>query len=219
MDIRLNYSLERDIGNYVNALYRFKWLKHGRGDIQEKLLAPFPKPFKHHLEKAKNENQARQVSAVLLEKSYTERKRRFSKVAKKLEYAWQKEGSKIEKKLQDVFTKKIPFKKINFYLTSLPICPYNYKERWIMIFANIPTERQLQILTHELNHFMFYYYFGNLESELSKEKFESLKEALTVFTNPEEKGYPAQQKLRAWLVKEEGTIPEIIKKNGWRKFL
>ena len=35
--------------------------------------------------------------------------------------------------------------------------------------------------------------------KLGEEKFEDLKEALTVLTNPEEKGYPAHQKLRQFI--------------------
>src|SRR3989304_940746 len=63
----------------------------------------------------------------------------------------------------------------------------------------------------ELNHFMFYYYFGKLRGELGHEKFESLKEALTVFTNPDEEGYPAQRRLRAWLARQKGTLLEKIR--------
>lgn len=87
-----------------------------------------------------------------------------------------------------------------------------------MVFGETTIKRQLQILTHELNHFMFYYYFGALKERLGKERFESIKEALTVFTNPEEKGYPAQQKLRAWLTEQKETIPKIIKNNKWRDY-
>ncbi len=66
---------------------------------------------------------------------------------------------------------------------------------------------------------MFYRYFRFLEEELGREKFESIKEALTVFTNPEEKGYPAQESLRNWLRKQKGSIPEILSKSDWRKYL
>lgn len=52
---------------------------------------------------------------------------------------------------------------------------------------------------------------------LSKERFESLKKALTVFTNQEEKGYPDQQKLHNWLIKQKKPIYDIIRGNDWKK--
>ena len=133
--------------------------------------------------------------------------------------AWEKYGSEMEGKLKMIYKNKVSFKSILVYLTSSPICPYNFKEKWILVFAEANTRQQLQILLYELNHFMFYYYFGDLRKELEKEKFESLKEALTIFTNPEEKGYPNQRKLRKWLIEQEKSIPDIIKSDGWRKYL
>lgn len=101
----------------------------------------------------------------------------------------------------------------------MPICPYNFEKKWIIVFAGASIEKQLQILTHELNHFMFYHYFGELKKEIGEEELESLKEVLTVLTNPEEKGYPDQQELRIWLLWQNKTIPEIIEDGGWRKYL
>ena len=67
---------------------------------------------------------------------------------------------------------------------------------------------------------MFYYYFfGKLRRKLGKEKFESLKEALTVLTNPEEQGYPAQGDLRSWLAKQKRSVPKIIESEGWKNYL
>lgn len=114
--------------------------------------------------------------------------------------------------------KRIPFKTIKVHLSSLSICPYSYRKRWIIVFAEAKVERQIQILIRELNHFMFYFYFGRLEDELGKEKFESLKGVLTVLTNPEEKGYPDQKGLRLWLTKQKKTIPKIIESGCWKDY-
>ncbi len=161
---------------------------------------------------------ARKVIKDFLSQDLESRKTRYLTVSRKLELAWKNEGSRIEDQLQKLYERKVPFKLIKIYLSSLPICPYNFEKRWIMVFGETTIKRQLQILTHELNHFMFYYYFGALKERLGKERFESIKEALTVFTNPEEKGYPAQQKLRAWLTEQKETIPKIIKNNKWRDY-
>lgn len=220
MQIKVSYSFHHEVENYLNSLYRFGWLKHGRTDIQERLLRPFPKSFRSALRGAKNEQEAEEVIKTFLRSGLEQREKSYANVAKNLEQAWKKKGRAIEKSLEDLYDQPVPFNKVNIYLSSIPICPYNFNERWIMLFANTSQERQLQILTNELNHFMFHYYFGKLKVELGKQKFESLKEALTVFTNPEEKGYPAQRKLRAWLKKQtDKTIPQIISSGGWKRYI
>ncbi len=219
MDIKVSYSLDLDVWNYLRSVYKFVWYKHGRDNLQDKFFSALPERVRIDLKNSKSEKQARNIIKDFLSQNLESRKAKYSVVAQELKSAWVKNGSQIENRLQKIYGRKIPFKQIKIYLSSLPICPYNFEKKWIMVFGGAIPERQLQILTHELNHFMFYYYFGNLKKELGKEKFESLKEALTVFTNPEEKGYPAQQKLRAWLVKQKKSIPEIIQDNKWRDYL
>ena len=203
----------------VDSLYSFRWLKHGRNDIQNKLLSSLPVQFRDSLKGATNDDAAKKIISDFLSENLEGRKAKYSLIGKEMELSWVKQGHVIEKKLQKLYDNPVPFKTLKIYLSSLPICPYNYEKGWIMVFAGTKVERRLQILTHELNHFMFYYYFGYLRKELGKEKFESLKEALTIFTNPEEKGYPAQQKLRTWLAKQKGSIPTIIESRGWKKYL
>jgi hypothetical protein len=218
MKIKVKYSLGHDVGNYFNALYKFRWIKHGREGVQEELLKALPESFKTALKEAKNTPEAKAVIRDYLSKDFKKRAVEYGEIARNLEQVWRVRGRGFEKKLSGLYGKPIPFKEITVYLTSLPINPYKYPE-WIFVYAKTSVERQLQIVTHELNHFMFYYYFNYLKEELGKEKFESLKEALTVFTNPEEKGYPAQRELRAWLKRQTGTIPELIEKGTWKKFL
>lgn len=219
MKLKITYSLEKEIDNYINSLYSFRWHKHGRNDIQEKLLSPFPEDFKKNLKNAKSEKEARAVVREFRSQNLQKTRESYKKIATVLEKAWEREGEKIINKLEKVYGKKFPFSSLTIYLSSIPICPYNYKEKWIMMFANTSSENQLRIILHELNHFMFYYYFANLRRELGEEKFESLKEALTVLTNPEEKGYPSQKELRKWLKSQKGTISEILERKEWKKLL
>jgi len=219
MQLKVTYSFERDINNYVDSLYHFRWDKHGREDLQENLLKPFPYVFKKALKESVNKEAAEKVIEKYLLKNINRRRKTFLSVAKNLKIAWKENKTSIINNLEKIYGKNFPFKSLTVYLSSIPICPYNFNERWIYIFAGTSTQRQLRILTHELNHFMFLYYFGSLKDNIGNSNFESLKEALTVFTNPEEPGYPAQQKLRTWLKKQKGTVSEIIEDDEWQKHL
>jgi hypothetical protein len=219
MRIKVGYSLDLDVWNYLRSVYRFVWYKHGRNNLQEKLFLALPDKSRESLKRAKSEREAKEVIERFLSQGLDGRKFKYAKIAQDLEENWVKDGPKVEKKLEKIYARKIPFKTLKIYLSSLPICPYNFKKRWIMVFADTRVKRQIEILAHELNHFMFYYYFGYLKKELGEEKFESLKEALTVFTNPEEKGYPNQERLRVWLSGQKKTIPEIIESGRWRQYI
>ena len=215
----MDYSLDLDVWNYLRSVYKFVWDNHGRSGLQDKLLLSLPDGVRAGLKKAKDEKQARKIIKDFLSQDLEGRKAKYLITSQKLELVWKKKGPQIENQLQKLYECEVPFKLIKVYLSSLPICPYNFEKRWIMVFGGTTIKRQLQIINHELNHFMFYYYFGTLKEKLGKERFESLKEALTILTNPEEKGYPAQRKLRAWLKGQRKTIPEIIKSNEWRSYL
>ncbi len=220
MKIIVDYSLDLDTWNYLRSVYRFVWYIHGRSNLQKKLLSALPEDLVADLKSTKDEKQARKTIKKFLLKNIEVRKKKYFLIAQNIESAWEKESFEIETKLEKLYENKIPFRSIKIFLSTLPICPYNFEKKWIMVFGETNTKKQLQIITHELNHFMFYYYFGEIKNELGKEKFESLKEALTVFTNPEEKGYPNQKRIRDWLSKQKRrSIPEIIKSGRWKEYL
>jgi len=220
MKIKVKYSLNREIDSYLNSLYRFRWFKHGRSDIQERLLKPFPDDFKNSLKRAKNEAEARKVIKKFRLENIKKTRESYSRVAKILEERWGKEGDSIIKKLEDIYGKKLPFPELTVYLQSIPICPYNYKEKWIMMFANTDVSQQLRIIIHELNHFMFYYHFPNLKEELGKEKYEILKEALAIYSNPEGNDKPSVKKLETYFKKHlDKSIPEVLSLGEWKDYL
>lgn len=210
MKINVSFSLQHEIDNYLDSLWKFKWEKHGRQNIQERLLGPFPIWFKDKLNRAQTEKEARTVISEYIKQNILTKGKKYKDTSTNLENVWESQKAKILAGLESIYGYTIPFKKLTVYLTSIPICPYSYKELWIMVSTNASTNEQLNIISHELNHFMFYYYFPQLKKRLGIRKYESLKEALTVFTNPEEKGYPSQKKLRGWLKTQEGTIGEIL---------
>ena len=73
---------------------------------------------------------------------------------------------------------------------------------------------------HELNHFMFYYYYSYLKDKLKEEKFERLKEALAIFTNPEGNDKPEVKELEQYLKPLSGkSMEEIIEKATNSKYI
>ncbi|MDO8570066.1 MAG: hypothetical protein Q7R97_00585 [Candidatus Daviesbacteria bacterium] len=219
MKIRVVYSLLIDTNIYMNSIYQFAWLKHGREDMQKKLLSKYPIDFQEQLQSAKNTKQAKVIIRKYLKNNYKNNQLLYKQSAKLLTKVWKKEEKKIIEQLETLFNNKFPFEKITIFFTTAPICPYNYNKRWIAVVCKATPEIQINILKHELNHFMFYFYYSELKMTLTTEKFESLKESLTVFTNPEEQGYPNHQKLRAWLKSQKSPIPEILKSSEWEEYI
>jgi len=212
MNFKVDYLLEKDIWSYLHTCWKFTYPTYGRKTIQEKLLSPYPEKFKSGLGQAKTEKQARKVIADFLNSLSPNYQNTTLVIAKGVESILNKEKTNIISQLEKLYDKPFPFTEIGVYLTTIGINPYNYKEKWFMTGRNSSIEGHLKTARHELNHFMFYYYFPELKNKLGVEKYEILKEALAIFTNPEGNDKPAVKKLESFLKKQKGTIPEIITK-------
>ncbi len=183
------------------------------------MLSNFPLDFQKDLKVAKNKSEAKKVIEKFIAENFGSRTDIHKRIINDLRQGWKENSAGLIKKLEKVYGKPFPFEEITVYLVSNKICPYNYGQKWIMVYAKASVSDKLGILLHELNHFMFYYYISGDDLELNKKHYEALKEAVTVFTNPNEMGYPDHQKLRAWLKRQKGTIPEILKNERWRELL
>lgn len=209
----VKYSLEKDIWNHLNSNWQFHYRKHGRKNIQKKLLQFYPEEYRRNLAQAKTEKKARAVIKdflISLPQSFQEK---TVIIAKGVEKVLNENKKEIITSLEKVYGKPFPFKKIIVYLTTGNIFPYNYQERWFMTGRNSSFDRHIRIAKHELNHFMFYYYYPHLRHKLGTEKFELLKEALVIFTNPEGNDKPSVKKLEEHLKTLAGNpMDEIIDK-------
>jgi uncharacterized protein YndB with AHSA1/START domain len=80
------------------------------------------------------------------------------------------------------------------------------------VHAKQGVHAQLRILSHELNHFLFYVvYFHDLSVKLGEDKFELLKESVTIFTSPEKDGKPDEEPLRKlYLEKHVRSLDEAV---------
>lgn len=220
MKFNVFYSLEKDIWNHLNSNWKFTYRKHGREDIQEKLLALYPKSFQNALKTAKTEKKARAVIINFLSSLPKSFHNITPLVAKGIERVLNENKEKIIGKLKAVYKKPFPFKTITVYLTTANICPYNFKEHWYMSGRNSSIDNHISTALHELNHFMFYYYYSELEKELGIEKYELLKEGLAIFTNPEGNDKPKVKNLENYLKKNlKRTIPKVLEKEEWKKYI
>lgn len=220
MKFNVFYSLKKDIWNHLNSNWRFTYRKHGREDIQEKLLALYPKSFQDALKTAKTEKKARAVIINFLSSLPKSFHNTTPLVAKGVEQVLNENKEKIIGRLKTVYEKPFPFKTITVYLTTANICPYNFKEQWYMSGRNSNIENHISTALHELNHFMFYYYYSELEKELGTEKYELLKEGLVIFTNPKGNDKPKVKNLENYFKKNlKWTIPKVLEKREWKKYI
>ena len=103
MKIKIKYSLQRDINNYIDSLYRFRWNKHGRKNIQNNLLNPFPDDFKKALKEAVNKEAAEKVVEKFLRQGIARRKKTYLTVTNKLERAWKESEFSIINNLEKAY--------------------------------------------------------------------------------------------------------------------
>jgi hypothetical protein len=193
MAVKFNvlYSEEKDISVYLNALWKSPWVDYGKSryEIGKKYL---PIEFLDSLKNAPSK-----IEAVKIIKNYWKNIRSpvFTNNSELLS-KWfgsflNNEGNeRIIERLENVYQKKFPFKQVNVYLTTFFSCPYNYEENWFMVNRNSSLLWLLSTSIHELNHFMYYYYFNqDLEKQgFSESQRQHLKEALAILTsdNPKE---------------------------------
>lgn len=117
---------------------------------------------------------------------------------------WSKISADYHERAQKIFNTSLP-ESVTVYLTINNRCPYNIGEN--MFFVSFPRESVRKTIMHELWHFYTWYGLGaDQEEKLGKQKYNDLKEALTVLLNEEcldlmpegatDEGYPQHQDLR-----------------------
>lgn len=215
MKLKILYSIKKDTENYLNGVYEFKYLKHGRKNIRDILLAKINTVLREKIKNSRSREEASNYIADFLAVWEKDNSNIIKTAINNLKSGWEENEKEILKKIEALYRRPFPFYEVTIYLTSLSLCPYSYEKRFIYIYIKEPAEKQIRVLLHELNHFMFYFYYPQLKGELGYEKYELLKESLTFFSNPEQKGKPDEKKLRElYASKNWKNIDEIIKNGG-----
>ena len=212
MLFKVSYSLQKDIENYLNSVWKFSYRKFGREKPEDKFLTSYPVVFRKQIRKARSRKEAEKVIYDFLNSLPKNFQDLIPVIAKGVEVILNENQKEIVNILEKVYGQKFPFKHIKVYLTTAPIFPYNYKELWFMTGRNSSLPKHISTAKHELNHFMFYYYYAD---ELTKQgvsltKQEKFKEALAILTNPEGNDKPEVKELEKFILKHKDKPLEKI---------
>ncbi len=150
------------------------------------------------------ENPTEKEAKVFIDKYLTENKIDITERIENLQNDWESISSEFQTRAENIFGTLLS-NNITAYLTINSRSPYNIQKDFF--YVSLSSNQTRKIAMHELWHFYTWYGLGTEQEEiLGKEKYNELKEALTVLLNIECKdllpegvtdaGYPQHQELR-----------------------
>jgi hypothetical protein len=195
MKVQFNYDKEKDAWCLLN---KGKSSNNSQNPTKqyEQLIAEYG-------ENPTNEN----VSSFI--DNYTATKKiNIQEFVEKYQKDWDAVSDEFQTRAEAIFKTTLP-KDVIVYLTINSRCPYSIHDNYF--FVAVPTTSSRRTTMHELWHFYTWYGLGSdQEEKLGKEKYNEIKEALTVLLNvvckdllPErviDSGYPQHQELRQQIV-------------------
>jgi len=122
----------------------------------------------------------------------------------KLQEGLNAKSREIFSTMEKITARKIYRSDFTCFLTTFPRFPYNYQKGYIWLSCKRGLDYQIQIFMHELLHFQFFEYYGEKAWNcLGREKYQYLKEAMTIILDDEmqhiasvkDKGYELYAKL------------------------
>jgi hypothetical protein len=141
---------------------------------------------------------------------------------KSYEEDWKIIGEEYQRRAENIFKVKLP-KGITVYLTINNRCPYSIEGNYF--FVSLPSKFVMKTIMHELWHFYTGYKFGTWEEKIGKQRYNEIKESLTVLLNVECKdllpqgvtdiGYPQHRELRKEVLKiwdVERDVEKLLEK-------
>ena len=195
MKFTAEYSIEKDIENHLDYGYEFKGMEKGRDNPREGLLASMEDEKANLLRSSKSREEAYSKIKSYLENPDKNNIDELNENAERLNAQWEYLGQNLIKFLEFIYQKPFPFDTIKAYLTTHRNYPYSYTDKYFYVPSKF-VNPQMNTCLHELNHWMFYYYYPDLWEDIGEEKYDILKESLTFFTNPTRGWYPKEESLR-----------------------
>lgn len=196
MKVTFKYNQEQDI-----------WclLKYGKG------VTLFPSPTKEYAELIKKYGEDANEDEIkfFVEKQISDNKINKEEIIKKYQNDWDKISDKFIKVAEKIFELSLS-EDVTAYLTVSDRCPYKIKENLFFVRIKDPLNATRTTM-HELWHFYTWYKFGIIwENKIGKEKYNDIKEALTILLNIEckdllpegiiDKGYSQHEELRKKII-------------------
>lgn len=210
------FDIEKDAKNYYDCAnsdphWGHDFTKSLRPEVLKKL-------------RGKKWIEIREDTINMLKKGYSQHEEEKNKKLEKIQEAWNKIEKNFFKRLAKITGRKIYTNEFIGYITTIGRCPYNPKEDWFMTNLFWDLDNTLATAAHEIIHLQFHHYFEyDLKRKISNEKFQNLKEALTVLLNVEfsdllkekDVGYPKHKKLREFISRKwekEKNFKKLLEK-------
>jgi hypothetical protein len=185
MKFIVEYSSKKDLIPYLMSFRPSLSADYGRSDL-EYGKKYFPVEF---INSVKNAKTTKDAENVVIKYWQSIRSKHFDQdtdfFIKWYSRILNEEIDLIIKPLEKVYLQKFPFSEVTVYLTTFFCCPYNFNEKWYMTYRNSNIYDLIYGSIHELNHFMFYYYWRDYlkKQKISFKKTEYLKESLAILTS------------------------------------
>lgn len=150
------------------------------------------------------ENPTTETAAVFIDEYITENKIDIPHRIEDFQKDWENISVDFQKRAEAIFNVSLP-SCITAYLTTNSRCPYSIEGSFF--YVSFQSSQATRTVMHELWHFYTWYGLGtDQEERLGKQKYNDLKEALTVLLNVEcedllpggsvDAGYPQHQEIR-----------------------
>lgn len=165
------------------------------------------------------ENPSAESASSFIDNYFVENNIDIQKYISNYQEDWDTIADEYHKRAETIFKLKLPVD-VTAFLTINSRFPYNVVENFF--FVQVPASSILKTIMHELWHFYTWYVFGiDQTKKLGAQKYNDLKEALTVLLNVEYKdllpegvvdtGYPQHKELRDKILSIWQSEKDILK--------
>jgi len=206
MKVYFQYSKEKDIWSLLS---KGKSSSNSQAPTKqyEQLVATF------------GENPTEETTSVFIEKYISENNFNVQQCIEKYQKDWDIIANEYQKRAEVIFGISLS-SDVTGYLSVNSRCPYSIENNYFFISFSSMSPRR--IVMHELWHFYTWYKFGiDEEQRLGKQKYNDLKEALTILLNLEceelfleglsDTGYSQHQELRHEIIEFWKREKDIVK--------
>ena len=208
MQVNFTYNREKDVWCLLN---KGRSSNNSQNSTQQ---------YKQLVEKY-GENPTIGATTIFVDDYISENKINISERMQDFQKDWKNISADFQKRAGAIFNISLP-RDITAYLTINSRCPYSIQDD--SFYVSLQSNQTKRIVMHELWHFYTWYGLGaDQEEKLGKQKYNDLKEALTVLLNVECKdllpegvvdtGYPQHQEIRQKILEYWGKDRNI--KNLW----